>query len=169
MTAVTWWQSAPIDFFPYCITALAAHLMMSLGQTLFHRYFGHRRMGGRFFSNHINFHHSYYSDEHLVSNQSSSRDGNNTPFFLIPSFLVIGLSYWILPLDLLIVQVVAMSISFYAHVYLDQQYHNAASWLERFSWFTRKRRLHFVHHTDGNYNYAVIHSFWDRILGTYRA
>jgi hypothetical protein len=28
--------------------------------------------------------------------------------------------------------------------------------------------LHFVHHRHANSNFAVIHFFWDRILGTYR-
>jgi hypothetical protein len=42
------------------------------------------------------------------------------------------------------------------------------SWLERFAWFRRKQELHFVHHRHANSNFAVIHFFWDRILGTYR-
>jgi len=165
---ITWWQSAAAVLLPYCITAIGAHLMMSLGQTLFHRYLGHRRIGGRFFRNHIGFHHANYSEGHLVSDQRSGRDGNNTPFFLIPSVLVIGISYWLLPLNLLIFQVIAMSISFYAHVYLDQQYHIDKSWLGRFSWFVEKQQLHFCHHRDGNHNYAVIDTFWDRLLGTYK-
>ena len=32
----------------YGFTAMMAHLLMSLGQTLFHRYLGHSRLGGRF-------------------------------------------------------------------------------------------------------------------------
>jgi hypothetical protein len=35
--------------------------LMSLGQTLFHRYLGHRGIGGRFFRNHLNIHHRHYS------------------------------------------------------------------------------------------------------------
>ena len=165
---VTWWQSAAANLLPYGITAIAAHLMMSLGQTLFHRYLGHTRIGGQFFKNHIGFHHTNYSEDHLVSNQRPGRDGNNTPFFLIPSALVIAISYWVLPFNLLIVQITAMSISFYAHVYLDQQYHVEGSWLRRFAWFVEKQQLHFSHHRDGNHNYAVIDNFWDRLLGTYK-
>jgi sterol desaturase/sphingolipid hydroxylase (fatty acid hydroxylase superfamily) len=41
-------------------------------------------------------------------------------------------------------------------------------WLGRFSWFRRKQQLHFIHHRHGNYNFAVIDFFWDRLLGTYR-
>src|SRR5678815_2529439 len=52
--------------------------------------------------------------------------------------------------------------------YIDNQYHVAESWLGRFYWFRRKQQLHFIHHRGGNYNFAVIDFFWDRLLGTYR-
>ena len=45
----------------YLMTAVATHLVMSFAQTLMHYKLGHHRMGGRFFHNHINFHHTYYS------------------------------------------------------------------------------------------------------------
>jgi hypothetical protein len=37
-----WWTSVSIEIFLCCLTATTAHLLMSLGQTLFHRYLGHR-------------------------------------------------------------------------------------------------------------------------------
>src|SRR5262249_1485337 len=58
--------------------------------------------------------------------------------------------------------------SFYAHVFFDKEYHIERSRLQRFAWFRRKQELHFVHHRHANSNFAVIHFFWDRILGTYR-
>jgi sterol desaturase/sphingolipid hydroxylase (fatty acid hydroxylase superfamily) len=73
-----------------------------------------------------------------------------------------------LPLDLFTVQVLACAASFYAHVFFDKEYHVEGSRLERFAWFRRKQELHFVHHRHANCNFAVIHFFWDRILGTYR-
>jgi sterol desaturase/sphingolipid hydroxylase (fatty acid hydroxylase superfamily) len=95
-------------------------------------------------------------------------EGNNTPFFLIPTALVVGVSYYFLRLDLFIVQLAAMSLSFYGHVYLDKQYYVAESWLGRFLWFRRKQQLHFAHHRHANCNFAVIDFFWDRLLGTDR-
>jgi sterol desaturase/sphingolipid hydroxylase (fatty acid hydroxylase superfamily) len=73
-----------------------------------------------------------------------------------------------LPVDLFVVQVVACAVSFYAHVFFDKEYHIEASRLQRFAWFRRQQELHFVHHRHANSNFAVIHFFWDRILGTYR-
>jgi MarC family integral membrane protein len=49
------------------MTAVATHLVMSFAQTLMHYKLGHHSMGGKFFRNHINFHHTYYSQDHLVS------------------------------------------------------------------------------------------------------
>jgi hypothetical protein len=87
---------------------------------------------------------------------------------LIPATLVIGLGYLFLPLDLFIVQLVAMSISFYVHLYFDKHYHVAGSWLGRFAWFRRKQQLHFLHHRHADCNFAVVDNFWDWLLGTYR-
>src|SRR5713101_261691 len=150
------------------MTAVATHLVMSFAQTLMHYKLGHHPMGGKFFRNHINFHHTYYSKDHLVSRTYLGDEGNNTPFFFIPVFLVGACTYLLLPFDLFVVQVVACAASFYAHVFFDKEYHVEGSRLQRFAWFRRKQELHFVHHRHANSNFAVIHFFWDRILGTYR-
>src|SRR5437868_14259506 len=68
-----------------------------------------------------------------------------------------------------IAQLVACAASFYAHVFFDKEYHVEGSRLQRFAWFRRKQELHFVHHRHANCNFAVIHFFWDRMLGTYRS
>ena len=129
----------------FLMTAVATHLVMSFAQTLMHYKLGHHPMGGKFFRNHINFHHTYYSKDHLVSRTYLGDEGNNTPFFFIPVFLVGACTYFVLPIDLFV-----------------------GSRLQRFAWFRRKQELHFVHHRHADSNFAVIHFFWDRILGTYR-
>lgn len=149
-------------------TAVATHLVMSFAQTLMHYKLGHHRMGGMFFRNHINFHHTYYSKDRLVSPTYLGEEGNNTPFFFIPVFLVGGVAYFLLPLEVFMVLVIACAASFYAHVFFDKEYHVEGSRLQRFAWFRRKQELHFIHHRHANTNFAVIHFFWDRLLGTYR-
>ena len=76
--------------------------------------------------------------------------------------------YFLLPVDLFVVLVVACGASFYAHVFFDKEYHVEGSRLLRFAWFRRKQELHFVHHRHANSNFGVVHFFWDRVLGTYR-
>ncbi len=153
----------------YGFTAMIAHLSMSLGQTLFHRYLGHSRLGGRFFKNHIQFHHVHYAGNHVVSTHYLDDGDNNTLFFVMPVAVVVGLSYLFLRLDLLVVQMAVMLLSFCGHYYIDNQYHVEGSWLGRFPWFRRKQQLHFIHHRHGKCNFAVIDFFWDRLLGTYRS
>jgi hypothetical protein len=43
-----------------------------------HYKLGHHPMGGKFFRNHINFHHANYSKDHLVSRTYLGDEGNNT-------------------------------------------------------------------------------------------
>jgi len=66
---------------------------MSFAQTFMHYKLGHHPMGGKFFRNHINFHHAHYSKDHLVSRTYLGDEGNNTPFFFIPVFLVGACTY----------------------------------------------------------------------------
>jgi Fatty acid hydroxylase len=151
------------------MTAAATHLVMSFCQTLMHFKLGHHAMGGKFFRNHINFHHTHYSKDRLVSATYLDDEGNNTPFFFIPVFAAGACMYFLLPVDLFVVLVVACAASFYAHVFFDKEYHVEGSRLLRFAWFRRKQELHFVHHRHANSNFGVVHFFWDRVLGTYRS
>ena len=74
----------------FLMTAVATHLVMSFGQTLLHYKVAHHPIGGKLFRNHINFHHTHYADDHLVSRTYLGDEGNITPYFLIPVFLVGG-------------------------------------------------------------------------------
>ena len=152
----------------FALTAVATHFVMSFGQTLIHYKVAHHPMGGKIFRDHINFHHTHYSEDHLVSPTYLGDEGNTTPYFVIPVLLASACAYLLLPLDLFIVAMVTCAASFYAHVRFDNEYHLERSWLRRFAWFRRKQELHFVHHRHADSNFAVIHFFWDRLLGTYR-
>ena len=153
----------------FFLTAVCTHLVISIGQTLFHYGLGHHRIGGILYRNHIRFHHTHYAKGHLVSSTYRGNEGNNTPYLLIPTILVAGGMYLVLPLNLFVVTITASVVSFSAHVYLDKQYHTEGSILARFAWFRRKQQLHFVHHLHGDSNFAVIDFFWDRVLGTFRS
>ena len=86
-----WWAEHSSRLALLLLTAVATHLLMSFSQTVMHYRLGHRRLGGIFFRNHIDFHHVHYSKDHLASLSYIKNDGNgnNTPFFLIPVTLVI--------------------------------------------------------------------------------
>ena len=107
----------------FVLAAICTHLVVSSSQTLFHYGLGHHRIGGIFYRNHIRFHHTYYAKGHLVSSTYRGDEGNNTPYFLIPTILVAGGMFLVLPFDLFLVVIAASAASFYAHVYLDKEYH----------------------------------------------
>src|SRR5712691_10195308 len=81
----------------FLMTAVATHLVMSFAQKLMTYKIGTHSMGGTFLRNHINFHHTYYSNYHLVSRKCLGDEGNNTPFFFVPVFLVGACTYFGLP------------------------------------------------------------------------
>jgi sterol desaturase/sphingolipid hydroxylase (fatty acid hydroxylase superfamily) len=166
LVEVMQWSMVRLPLF--VLTAVCAHLVMSGGQTLFHYGLGHHRLGSVFFRNHIRFHHRYYTKGRLVSPTYRGEEGNNTPYFLIPTALVAAVTFFVLPFDLFLVAAITSAASFYAHVYLDKEYHVQEPRLSRFAWFRRKQQLHFVHHLHADSNFAVIDFFWDRLLGTYR-
>lgn len=150
------------------LTAVCTHLVMSCGQTLMHYGLGHRRLGGVFYRKHIRFHHTYYARGHLTSVSYRGDEGNNTPYFLVPTILVGTGMFFVLPFRLFLVMVLVSTASFYAHVFLDKEYHVENSRLKSFAWFRRKQQLHFVHHLHADSNFAIIDFFWDRLIGTYR-
>ena len=160
---LAWWSEHPSELPLLLLTAVVTHLFMSFSQTLMHYGLGHRRLGGIFFRNHIHYHHVHYSKDHLVSLVHIKNDGNNTPFFLIPVAFMIASTYFLFPLGMFTIQIITAFASFSLHVCLDKQYHIAGSPLLRFAWFRRKQQLHFVHHTHGNSNFAIIDNFWDRL------
>jgi hypothetical protein len=68
--------------------------------------------------------------------------GDSEPYFFIPVFLAGGCAYFVLPLNLFVVMVIASAASFYAHVFFDKEYHVEGSPLRRFTWFRRQKLRH---------------------------
>ena len=165
---VDWARWCLFEILPLILTITFTHLTISGGQTLMHRWLGHRRIGGALFRNHIRFHHARYVRGRLVATADPGKEGNNTPFFFIPVFLVAAVLFFILPRGLFIAMALAGAASFYAHVHFDKAYHVEGAYLGRFAWFRRKQQLHFVHHLHADSNFAVIDFFWDRVFRTYR-
>ena len=62
----------------FLMTAVATHLVMSFGQTLLHYKVAHHPIGGKLFRNHINFHHTHYADDHLLSRTYLGDEANIT-------------------------------------------------------------------------------------------
>ncbi len=68
----------------FLLIAIATHLVMSFAQTLMHYKLGHHPIGGKFFRNHINFHHS---SSKLAVSRCGMAGEKATAAALIPSTL----------------------------------------------------------------------------------
>jgi hypothetical protein len=64
----------------FLMTAVATHLVMSFAQTLMHYKLGHHPIGGKFFRNHINFHHTYYPEIISSHGRTSATKATIRPF-----------------------------------------------------------------------------------------
>src|SRR3954451_180172 len=118
---VEWARSFLSELPLFALTVISTLLVVSGSQTLFHYGLGHHRIGGIFYRNHIRFHHTYYARGRLVSPTYRGDEGNNTPYFLIPTVGVAGAMFLVLPFDLFLAVAAASAVSFYAHVYLHNE------------------------------------------------
>lgn len=158
----------PVKLVLYFGTALASHYVASLVQMSLHYVLGHHAVGGVFHRTHTGEHHAIYSADALLAERYSDRERDVSLYYVLPAAGVALAAFTLLPLDIFLVHVATLALSFAAHVYLHVQYHLTRPWLARFRWFEAKRRLHLLHHLDESKNFAVIEFVWDRVLGTYQ-
>lgn len=84
MLQTVWWFIPKLSLF--LITTVAKHLVTSFAPTLVHYKLSRHPMGGEFFRSRIKFHHTYCSENRLVSRTYRGQADNNPPFFT-PAFL----------------------------------------------------------------------------------
>jgi sterol desaturase/sphingolipid hydroxylase (fatty acid hydroxylase superfamily) len=150
----------------YALIAAATYYAASFVQTLFHRLFGHTHRIKRIFQLHVKGHHAQYSGD-MLSDRWIATERHITWYYAIPFTPMVVGAFLLLSIDAFIVHVAALAFAISLHVYLHRQYHLRRSWLNRFSWFRRKQRLHLIHHLRPQRNYAIVEYTWDRLLGTF--
>lgn len=87
-------------------------------------------------------------------------------YYGIPIVIVAVLVYWFAGTLVMIAHLTGVFATFRWHLYLHEHYHLIDSTLDRFAWFREKRRLHFIHHRDARYNFAVVEFWIDNLMGT---
>jgi sterol desaturase/sphingolipid hydroxylase (fatty acid hydroxylase superfamily) len=138
----------------HIVVSIATYYATSFVQAFFHRIFGHTRRIATLYDVHVGGHHAQYARQ-LLSDR------------WIPFTPMVLTAFWWLPLSLFAVHAVSLTFAIWWHVFLHRKYHLRGVWLERFEWFRKKRRLHFVHHRRPRSNYAIVEYGWDRLLGTF--
>jgi len=146
--------------------AIASYYVMSFVQTWLHRDFGHRRRIDRVFAAHAIGHHGLYNRDNLQTETFEDCESHALNYYGIPIVAVALLAYWAGGVLVMSANLIGVFATFRWHLYLHEHYHLKSTYLERYAWFRNKRRLHFVHHQDARYNFAVVEFWMDSLLGT---
>ena len=155
-----------LEILTHLVVAIATYYGASFIQTLFHRIFGHTRRITKLYDVHVGGHHAQYAPQ-MLTNRWIRTEQHITWYYAIPFTPMALTAYWLFPLSLFVVHLLALALAIWWHVFLHRQYHVRGVWLERFEWFREKRRLHFVHHKRPRRNYAIVEYGWDRLFGTF--
>lgn len=156
------------------LLALAsAHIGYILIAWLIHFIFHHKILGIPFSKVHLNSHHC--TEEMSVARfyyWGIIEHGTSVLFlcaYCLGCYLL--LCNW-LALTFIVLTIVNTTITYYLH----SQYAISTSWLNRYNWFNRDRKLHQIHHTylgehftdSKNYSFGGLMGFViDRLVGTF--
>jgi sterol desaturase/sphingolipid hydroxylase (fatty acid hydroxylase superfamily) len=148
--------------------AIASYYLMAIVQTVLHRDYGHRKRINAVFEAHAIGHHGLYNRNNLQTDEFEDCESTALNYYGIPIVAFAALIYAYLGPLIMIAHLSGVFATFRWHLYLHEHYHLTESPLERFAWFRKKRQLHFVHHQDARYNFAVVEFWIDRVMGTRR-
>jgi sterol desaturase/sphingolipid hydroxylase (fatty acid hydroxylase superfamily) len=155
-----------MDILIFLAVAIATYYVMSIVQTVLHRDFGHRRRIDAVFSAHAIGHHGLYNKNRLKTEKFEDCESHALNYYGIPIVVIAALSFWLGGLLIMTANLVGVIFTFRWHMYLHEHYHLIDTPLERFAWFRKKRELHFIHHEDARYNFAVVEFWIDNLMGT---
>jgi len=150
----------------FIAVAVASYYLMSFLQTILHRDFGHRRRIQPVFEAHAIGHHGQYNGNQLRTERFIDLDSHALNYYGIP-IVVFAVLVWLVAGPLIMTaHLLGVFVTFRLNIFLHKHYHLIDTPFERFAWFRRKRELHFIHHRDARYNFAVIEFWIDDLLGT---
>lgn len=77
-------------------------------------------------------------------------------------------SYGYLPEHLTYIALSVWLLVILWNYYIHKQYHTEDSYFNRFEWYQKMKRDHYVHHEYPTKNYGIASMFTDKLLGTYQ-
>ena len=158
-----------MDILIFIAVAVASYYVMSIVQTVLHRDFGHRNRIPAVFSAHAIGHHGQYPKEKLKTETFVDCESHALNYYGIPIVAVAALAWVVGGPLIMTANLLGVFFTFRWHMYLHEHYHLTKTPLERFAWFRKKRELHFIHHRDARYNFAVVEFWIDNLMGTRRS
>lgn len=148
--------------------AVGSYYLMSIVQAVLHRDYGHVKRIRAVFNAHAIGHHGLYNKNNLQTEKFEDCESHALNYYGIPIVIFAVLIYFLFGPLVMFAHLGGVFATFRWHLYLHEHYHLNVSYLERFAWFRKKRRLHFVHHRDARYNFAVVEFWIDNLMGTRR-
>ena len=143
-----------------------SYYLMSFVQTILHKDYGHRTRIMAVFRAHAIGHHGLYNKNNLRTETFQDLESHALNYYGIPIVAIGALTYILFGPLVMAAHLLGVFATFRWHIYLHKHYHLTETPLERFAWFRKKRALHFVHHEDTRYNFAVVEFWMDSLLGT---
>ena len=147
---------------------IASYYLMSILQAVLHRTHGHRNRIRSVFEAHAIRHHGQYPAHKLQTMKFIELEGHALWYYGIPVVAFASVTFLSFGLVTTIALLLGVLITVAWNVYLHRQYHLLESPFDRFAWFEKKRRLHFIHHRDARVNFAVVEFWIDSLMGTRR-
>jgi len=148
--------------------AIGSYYLMSIVQAVLHRDYGHKKRIRAVFDAHAIGHHGLYNKNNLQTEEFEDCESHALNYYGIPIVAFALFIYFYFGPLIMFAHLGGVFATFRWHLYLHEHYHLNDSYLERFAWFRKKRRLHFVHHRDARYNFAVVEFWIDNLMGTRR-
>lgn len=155
-----------MDVLVFLAVAVASYYLMSFVQTILHRDFGHRARIRPVFKAHAIGHHGLYDKDNLRREEFVDCESTALNYYGIPIVVIATIAWFVGGPLVMTAHLLGVFVTFRLHVFLHKHYHLVDTPFERFAWFRRKRQLHFIHHRDARYNFAVIEFWIDDLLGT---
>jgi hypothetical protein len=150
----------------FLLVVVVTYYLMSILQAVLHKAYGHRKRIAAVFSAHAIGHHGKYNPNNLRTETFVDLESHALNYYGIPIVIVALLVYLLAGPLVMTAHLVGVFATFRWNIYLHEHYHLIDTPLERFAWFREKRRLHFIHHRDARYNFAVVEFWIDNLMGT---
>ena len=144
-------------------------LLVELVGYLWHRFINHLGyLGDKIRVSHYCHHEIVYPYDNMISDKYKT--SHDTWPWIIPLVLfgyipVLSLNNIISKkiIGLLLLQI---SIHVYMISYIHDSYHVKNHWLNKYNWYKKNKKYHYIHHLD-NKNYGITTYIFDRVFGTF--
>lgn len=138
---------------------------------IFHRMF-HQPWSGRFYKSHMVHHLKLYPITDYYSDTYRDPGKDNTVILFGICFAPLGIGiilltiFSIIPILMSVMIIVEMSLIGIVNNSMHDAFHLKKSFWDKFWFFARLRKLHFLHHSNMKSNFGIYSFAWDYLLGT---